>query len=441
MPSRFCVMFLSVLCACRNDGVDRFMDASPLPTDAATGTATDASRELPRDATTDPSIDATLQSTPDAATDATLDASADAMPDATVDAAIDASLDATTNSPDGSVAPVSLNVTIAGSGSGNVTSIPVGVTCSSDTCSADFDQGTVITLSAESSTGSTFTGWSGACTGPSAECMVDLDGATNVTAAFELQNFTLLITKSGDGAGTVTGNGLDCGTTCMVSLPHGTAVTLTSTASSAVATLSTLTEWIGAGCSGDGPCMFTITGNTTVDAAYKLAPNLMFTTSATYDGNLGGLAGADARCQALATAHSLAGAYRAYLGATGTDAPARFAGASGWTRVDGQPLVSAIGDFGTTTLQHAPVLDEGGNDLSAAATVRVWTGTQSNTSYFGQNCNNAGTAADWSATVTQTMSGVCTATNANVLVGGSVFPCGTAIRLNCFGIERAATIP
>ncbi len=170
-------------------------------------------------------------------------------------------------------------------------------------------------------------------------------------------------------------------------------------------------------------------------------PNLMFTTSAIYDGNLGGLAGADAKCQQLATAAGLKGHYRAYLGATGTNAPLRFANASGWIRVDGRPMIEQIGEFGTVALPYPPSLDENGNDLAGSANVRVWTATNADTTYFGQNCNATGTLPDWSTTTGRPVTGVLNATNANVLIGGSVIPCATPIRLYCFGIDRAATIP
>jgi len=170
--------------------------------------------------------------------------------------------------------------------------------------------------------------------------------------------------------------------------------------------------------------------------------NLMFTTSATYNGNLGGLSGADVKCQAAALAAGLKGNYRAYLGATGTNAPSRLAGASGWTRVDGRPLINQIGEFGTVTLPYPPSLDEKGNDLTSSGQVRVWTATNANTTYYGQNCNAAGSAPDWTDTLSShTTTGLLSATDSNVLVGGGVYPCSTAIHLYCFGIDRAATVP
>ncbi len=89
-----------------------------------------------------------------------------------------------------------LNVFKSGAGSGTVTSNPPGIDCGS-TCSHDFTAGTVVTLTASVATGSTFAGWSGACTG-SGSCVVTMDAAKDVTAAFNQIEYKLylpLITK------------------------------------------------------------------------------------------------------------------------------------------------------------------------------------------------------------------------------------------------------
>ena len=57
-----------------------------------------------------------------------------------------------------------LTVTKAGTGSGTVTSSPSGINCGT-TCSASFALNTSVTLTAAPASGSTFGGWSGACTG------------------------------------------------------------------------------------------------------------------------------------------------------------------------------------------------------------------------------------------------------------------------------------
>jgi hypothetical protein len=78
-----------------------------------------------------------------------------------------------------------LSVSVAGSGSGAVTSQPAGISCGV-TCSAAYATGTPVTLTAATGAGSTFGGWSGACSG-SATCTVSMTQARAVTATFTAQ--------------------------------------------------------------------------------------------------------------------------------------------------------------------------------------------------------------------------------------------------------------
>jgi uncharacterized repeat protein (TIGR03803 family) len=75
-----------------------------------------------------------------------------------------------------------LTVTTAGTGSGSVSSSPSGIDCPS-TCSANFASGTVVTLTQTANSGSTFAGWSGACTG-TGSCQVTMSAAKTLTATF-----------------------------------------------------------------------------------------------------------------------------------------------------------------------------------------------------------------------------------------------------------------
>lgn len=75
-----------------------------------------------------------------------------------------------------------LTVVPAGSGTGVVTSGPAGITCGTD-CTELYDLGTIVTLTATPSSGSTFAGWSGACTG-TGTCQVTIANTTSVTATF-----------------------------------------------------------------------------------------------------------------------------------------------------------------------------------------------------------------------------------------------------------------
>jgi hypothetical protein len=71
---------------------------------------------------------------------------------------------------------------VAKSGNGNVTDSPAGITCGAD-CSESYTSNASVTLTATPAAGSTFTGWSGACTGTAA-CTVTMNAAKSVTATF-----------------------------------------------------------------------------------------------------------------------------------------------------------------------------------------------------------------------------------------------------------------
>jgi subtilisin family serine protease len=77
----------------------------------------------------------------------------------------------------------SLCVTRSGSGAGSVSSTPVGVQCGTS-CAEKVTPGAEQTLSATPASGSTFAGWSGACSG-TAQCVVAPSLGASVTARFD----------------------------------------------------------------------------------------------------------------------------------------------------------------------------------------------------------------------------------------------------------------
>ena len=89
---------------------------------------------------------------------------------------------------DGTNPPVNiLGVTRAGTGTGTVTSDPAGINCggSPSTCTAAFGNGSIVALTARPAAGSTFTGWTGGCTGTATVCYAKVNGAqVSVTATF-----------------------------------------------------------------------------------------------------------------------------------------------------------------------------------------------------------------------------------------------------------------
>lgn len=86
-----------------------------------------------------------------------------------------------------------------GSGSGTITSAPAGIDCGS-TCTAGLETRKTVTLHAEPASGSTFTGWTGACSGTGA-CQIRLTGPVSVSATFESNG------ESGTGTGGGSGSG------------------------------------------------------------------------------------------------------------------------------------------------------------------------------------------------------------------------------------------
>ena len=81
-----------------------------------------------------------------------------------------------------------------------------------------------------------------------------------------VQQYSLAITKSGTGSGTVTSSagGINCGTACTATYSPGSVVTLTA----APAGGSTFTGWSGGGCAGTGTCSLSMNGNIAVTATF-----------------------------------------------------------------------------------------------------------------------------------------------------------------------------
>ena len=143
-----------------------------------------------------------------------------------------------------------LTTATAGTSSGSISLNPPGGT---------YTPGTVVAVTATPATGSTFSGWSGACTGSGA-CNVTMDAAKVVTATFTLNSYALTTATAGAGSGSVSLN--PAGGT----YSHGTVVAVTATPAAS----STFTGWSGA-CMGSGACNVTMHGDRTVTASFDLA--------------------------------------------------------------------------------------------------------------------------------------------------------------------------
>ena len=84
--------------------------------------------------------------------------------------------------------PGSMQVTVTSTSpaTGTISSTPAGISCPG-TCSANFDNGTQVTLTetpGAPTTFSAFGGWSGACMGTASTCAITINGTETVTATF-----------------------------------------------------------------------------------------------------------------------------------------------------------------------------------------------------------------------------------------------------------------
>ena len=182
-------------------------------------------------------------------------------------------------------APGSLTVGAYGAGSGVVTSAPDGIACTitngvvSGTCSANFPAGVTVALTAVSATGGTFSGFTGACAGPTCSAAIVSGAVTSVNAGFTAPappvTLTVAPSAASRGSGTITSvpAGLNCTVTdgvasgvCAVTLTNGTVVSLTQTPDG-----SSIFQGWGGDCIGN-PCQVTMTQARVAEVTYRVPP-------------------------------------------------------------------------------------------------------------------------------------------------------------------------
>jgi hypothetical protein len=167
-----------------------------------------------------------------------------------------------------------LTVTVSGGGTvkGGATPTNPGVSCPS-TCAVDFEENTVVTLTATPAATYQLGTWSGVCSGRAATCDVTLNAAKTVNYAFELipiPKNTLTITAPNGGAIDRV-NGGSCPPTCVIKLDPGTVVDLNARSLS-----QDFYMW-GGDCSNsrdDPHCQLTMNGDKNVSARYLPKPYL-----------------------------------------------------------------------------------------------------------------------------------------------------------------------
>jgi List-Bact-rpt repeat protein len=175
----------------------------------------------------------------------------------------------------------------AGDGLGTVTSTGSPLNCGT-TCSGTFEVGTIIRLRAEPDAKSRFVGWTGACSSTATQCIFTVDAATTVTATFALKGFRLIVSRAGDGGGTITAQPgpVDCGATCSATYDANSVVTLTATPDST----SLVAGWTGP-CQSSTPTTCTVTMDATKFIAATFVRGVMLTVAVNTDVPAGGTPG------------------------------------------------------------------------------------------------------------------------------------------------------
>lgn len=110
-----------------------------------------------------------------------------------------------------------------------------------------------------------------------------------------------------------------------------------------------------------------------------------FVSSSVVSGALGGVAGADQKCNALAIAAGLKGTYRAWISVAGTNAADRIKSNGPWYLVGGQLVATTKAELVGGNLKHGIDHDEK-NVRAPAAEDRVWTGTAPDGTFNGPEC-------------------------------------------------------
>ena len=167
------------------------------------------------------------------------------------------------------------SVTVTKTGSGNVDSADKRISCGNK-CVAPYDAGTLVTLTAKPSSGSVFSGWTGACSGLSLTCTVNATGHVDVGARFAAApaggggggtttNPTLSV-KTAGGKGVITSapGGINCGKSCAASVAAGTTITLTATPEPGF----TFVNWSGACIGKAATCTVTVNSSATAQANF-----------------------------------------------------------------------------------------------------------------------------------------------------------------------------
>ncbi len=159
----------------------------------------------------------------------------------------------------------------------------------------------------------------------------------------------------------------------------------------------------------------------------------VFVTSTTTNGNMGGLAGGDAICDAQASAASLGGTWVAWLSTSTVDAKDRLAPGSGpFVRAAGTPgtIANDIADLTDSSLAIEILNDENGNVVDTD----VYTGTLSDGTAASVTCN------EWTDGAGSVIFGHSNRSN-GAWTERFQFSCNPQRHIFCFEVSTPAPVP
>lgn len=164
------------------------------------------------------------------------------------------------------IPPQPLSVSVSGEGS--VSSEPAGISCPG-ACAGEFDEGSVVILTAAPAAHQELVGWSGCSAEPGAgECEVQMSAAEAVEASFGPIHRTVAVTIAGQGTVTADHGAISsCTTNCSGTYLDGEGLKL----EAAPAPGYGFAGWSGA-CGGTGACQLTIEGDLSVAANFTAIP-------------------------------------------------------------------------------------------------------------------------------------------------------------------------
>lgn len=199
------------------------------------------------------------------------------------------------------------------------------------------------------------------------------------------------------------------------------------------------------GAGGESPGSGGVSGDSGVGGAggdagsEATGPNIVFTTSSQWAPEaLGGLDGADAKCQSLADAAGLTGTFVAWLSDSTADARDRLSDARGWVRTDGKPFADRVQDIVAGLHYYTPNHDEHGERVTGAL-LPVVTGTAPDgtaSAPFGDFCQDYTGPNDTYGAVRGDLNYVDDRWTTLGEFVGDLEPCGALARLYCFQIDH-----